>query len=127
MFRYLFYHKQAAKQFRMLCGLFPVYAAAIGAALFYPPGRKPAYRLNNHAPFVEVRPWWCLLPQILVVGLHLTLPLLSLHFGWAPVNLVVFNSLFSAFVIWTLGDLIVAGLKRPQFTPAMDPRQVYGI
>lgn len=127
MFRYLFYHKQAAKQFRMLCGLFPVYAAAIGAALFYPPGRKPAYRLNNHAPFAEARPWWCVLPQMLVVGLHLTLPLLSLHFGWAPVNLVVFNSLFSAFVIWTLGDLILAGLKRPQFAPTMDPRQVYGI
>ncbi len=127
MFRYLFHGKQAAKQFRMLCGLFPVYAAAIGAALLYPPGRKPAYRLNNHAPFVEARPWWCLLPQLLVVGLHLTLPLLSLHFGWAPVNLVVFNSLFSAFVIWTLGDVILVGLQRPQFSAATDPRQVYGI
>ncbi len=127
MFRYLFFRKAAAKQFKMLCGLFPVYAAAIAAALLYPPGRKPAYHLNNHAPFAEVRPWWCLLPQLLVVGLHLTLPLLSLHLGWAPLKLVVFNSLFSAFVIWVLSDLIVAGLQRPRFSPAMDPRQVYGV
>jgi cellulose synthase (UDP-forming) len=127
MFRYLFQGKSPIKQFRMLCGLFPVYAAAIGAALLYPPGRKPAYRLNNRAPFQEMRPWHCLLPQMLVVLLHLTLPLLSLQFGWAPVKLVVFNALFSAFVIWVLADVIMVSLKQPRFAPAMDPRQVYGV
>ncbi len=127
MFRYLFFRKAAAKQFRMLCALFPIYAAAIGAALFYPPGRKPTYRLNNHAPFAEVWPWWCLVPHLVVVGLHATLPFLSLQFGWAPLKLVVFNALFSAFVIWVLTDLIVVSLQRPRFAPAMDPRQVYGV
>ena len=51
MFRYLFFGKEPLRQFKMLCSLFPVHAAAIVAALLYPPGRKPAYRVNNLAAF----------------------------------------------------------------------------
>jgi hypothetical protein len=54
------------------------------------------------------------------------MPFLSLHFGWAPLKLIVFNSLISAFVIWSLSDVMLAGLKKPRWTPAMDPRKVYG-
>lgn len=126
MFRHLFRGKKPAKQFRMLCGLFPVYAAAIGAALFYPPGRKPAYRINNGAPFSGSCPWWLLTPQFSLVLLHFALPFISLHYRWAPLKLVLLNSLFSAFVIWALSDVIVAALKRPRWTPALDPRRVYG-
>jgi cellulose synthase (UDP-forming) len=126
MFRYLFYRKDAVKQFKILCGLFPVYAGAICAALFYPPGRKPAYHINNGSPFARSWHWWHVAPQLSLVLLHLTMPFLSLHFGWAPLKLIVFNSLISVFVIWALADLMLAGLKKPKWTPAMDPRQVYG-
>jgi len=47
MFRYLFYHQEPWKQFKMVGGLFPMYTLALGAVLLYPPGRKPAYRGNN--------------------------------------------------------------------------------
>lgn len=126
MFRYLFFEKDALKQFKMLCGLFPVYAAAIGAALLYPPGRKPAYRINNGSPFTLSWQWWYLAPQLAMVFLHLTLPFVSLYLGWAPLKIVIFNAFFSTFVIWALSDLILAGLRTPHFSPAMDPRQVYG-
>lgn len=126
MFRYLFWGKKPAKQFKMLCGLFPVFACAIGAALLYPPGRKPAYRINNGSPFSSTWHWWHLAPQLSLVLLHCFMPFLSLHFGWAPLKLILFNSLISAFVIWALSDVMLAGLIKPRWTPAMDPRQVYG-
>ena len=127
MFRYLFFHKEPLKQFKMLCSLFPVHALAIGAALFYPPGRKPAYRVNNQRPFAE--------PAALVAGgacmlglIARTLPCPSSpcgrvgpHPGWS-----VFNSIFSAGIIWILGDLVLAVVDKPRWSPAMDPRQVYG-
>jgi cellulose synthase (UDP-forming) len=47
IFRYLFYHQEPLKQFKILCSPFPKYALALGAALLYPPGVKPAYRVNN--------------------------------------------------------------------------------
>jgi cellulose synthase (UDP-forming) len=127
MFRYIFFGKDAVKQFKMLCGLFPVYAAAIFAALAYPPGRKPAYRINNHSPFAAKGSLWFLIPQGGVMVLHLVLPILSLTLGWAPLKLIVFNALFSAFIIWALADLVLAGRKKMEYGPAMDPRQVYGV
>ena len=126
MFRYLFFAKDALKQFKVLCGLSPVYAAAIIAALVYPPGRKPAYRVNNRQPFTEASGYLLLLPQLAIVALHLIMPFLSLHLGWAPPYLIVSNGFFSAFIIWVLADLVIAGLKKPQWQPARDPRQVYG-
>ena len=126
MFRYLFFQKDALKQFKILCGLSPVYAAAILAALVYPPGRKPPYRVNNRNPFTEATGYLLLLPQLGIVALHIILPFLSLQLGWAPPHLIVFNGFFSAFIIWVLADLVWAGLKKPQWHPAMDPRQVYG-
>ncbi len=126
MFRYLFFEKDAFKQFKILCGLSPVYAAAIFMALAYPPGRKPAYRINNRNPFAPSTSYLLLLPQLAIVALHLVLPFLSLHLGWAPPHLIVYNGFFSAFIIWVMADLVLAGLKKPQWQPAMDPRQVYG-
>lgn len=126
MFRYLFYQKDALKQFKILCGLSPVYAAAIFAALIYPPGRKPAYRINNRHPFTEAIDYFLLMPQLGIIFLHLTLPFLSLHLGWAPPHLIALNGFFSAFIIWVLADLALAGLKKPQWHASMDPRQIYG-
>jgi cellulose synthase (UDP-forming) len=126
MFRYLFFEKDAFKQFKVLCGLSPVYAAAIFMAMVYPPGRKPAYRVNNRNPFVQATGYLLLLPQLGIVALHLVLPFLSLHLGWAPPHLIVSNGIFSAFIIWVMADLVLAGLKKPQWQTARDPRQVYG-
>jgi hypothetical protein len=60
------------------------------------------------------------------VALDIILPILSLQLGWAPPHLIVWNGFFSAFIIWVIADLVLAGLKKPQWQPAMDPRQVYG-
>lgn len=126
MFRFLFYRKGALKQFKILGSLFPVYAAATLAALFCPPGRKPGYRVNNLRPFTLKEKWWHLGPHLTLIGLHLTMPFLSLGLGWAMPRLVAFNSIFSALTIWILSDLVLAALSKPRWTPAMDPRLVYG-
>jgi len=125
MFRYLFFRKNALKQFKMLCSLFPVHAAAIFAALLYPPGRKPGYQVNNLQPFAEAREWWHLAPLLGFIALHLTLPFLSLWQSWALPRLIGFNALFSAFIVWVLGDLVLAAVAKPRWSPARDPRQVY--
>lgn len=126
MFRYLFHRKEALKQFKMLCSLFPVHALAIGAALIYPPNRKPAYRANNLQPISSLGHWWELAPHLGFISLHVAMPFLALWQGWALPQLILLNSLFSAFIIWVLGDLVLAGWIRPKWSPAMDPRQVYG-
>jgi hypothetical protein len=126
MFRYLFYGKEPLKQFKMLCSLFPVHAGAILAALLYPPGRKPAYRVNNLNPFVESGYGWQIAPHLGFISLHLVLPFLSLWQGWASPRLVVFNAVFSAFIIWVLGDLVLAALARQVWSPSADPKRVYG-
>jgi cellulose synthase (UDP-forming) len=126
MFHYLFKGKDPFKQFKVLCGLFPVYAAAIFAALLYPPGRKPPYYVNNSQIFSEFRRWWCVLPQLAVIFLHFALPFHSLSMGWAPPKLILFNAFFSGFIIYVLADLVLAGLREPQWPLAMDPRRIYG-
>jgi cellulose synthase (UDP-forming) len=126
MFRYLFFGKEPLRQFKMLCSLFPVHALAIVAALFYPPGRKPQYRVNNLQPFTSQGSWWHLVPHLGFISLHLSLPVLALLQGWAEPRLIFFNSIFSALIIWIMGDLVLAVLIRPRWLPAMDPRQVYG-
>ncbi len=126
MFRYFFFGKQPLRQFKMLCSLFPVHAAAIVAAFFYPPGRKPRYQVNNLQPFAAQGTWWHLAPHLGFIFLHLSLPVLALLQGWGEPRLIFFNSIFSALIIWIMGDLVVAGMIRPQWRPAMDPRLVYG-
>jgi cellulose synthase (UDP-forming) len=126
MFRYLFFGKEPLRQFKMLCSLFPVHALAILAALLYPPGRKPAYRVNNTGSLTQASPWWHLAPHLGFIFLHLSLPLAALLRGWCEPRLIVFNSVFSALIIWILGDLVLAVLIRPKWLPAMDPRRVYG-
>lgn len=125
-FRYLFFKKSVLKQFKILCGLFPVYALGTLAALWYVPGRKPAYRANNLNPWGVSNSWWYLLPQLGLISLHLTLPFLSLYYGWAPLRLIATNALFSAFAIWVLGEMVILGISKPQWSASMDPRLIYG-
>jgi len=126
MFHYLFFEKEPLKQFKMLCGLFPVHALAIVAALLYFPGRKPAYRINNQLLFAGSTRWWQVAPHLGLITLHLGLPFLSLWRGWASPGLILFNAVFSAGIIWILGDLVLAVVEKPKWSPAMDPRRVYG-
>ncbi|MFP3868052.1 MAG: glycosyltransferase [Desulfobacteraceae bacterium] len=125
-FRYLFFKKAALKQFKILCGLFPVYALGILAALWYLPGRKPLYRANNLTPWTEASSAICILPHLGIILLHLALPFFSIYYGWAPLRLIATNALFSAFTIWVLGEMVILGLRKPQWSPSMDPRLVYG-
>jgi hypothetical protein len=125
MFRCLFYRKEAWKQFKMLGCLFPVYGAAMVAALVYRPGRKPLYRTNNLKPFSQTAAWWLLAPQLFLMALHLSLPFISLWQGWALPRLIVFNTIFSAFTVWILAHLVLASLARPQWRAARDPRLAY--
>jgi len=126
MFRYLFFGKEPLRQFKMLCSLFPVHALAIVAALLYPPGRKPGYRANNLHPFASQGSWWHLAPHLGFITLHVSLPVLALLQGWGQPRLIFFNSIFSAVIIWILGDLVLAVMTRPSWRPAMDPRRIYG-
>ncbi len=126
MFRYLFLGKEPLKQFKILCSLFPVHALAIGTALLSPPGRKPAYRVNNLRPFARGGSWLQLAPHLGFIALHLSLPVIALCQGWSEPRLIFFNSIFSALILWILGDLVLAVVTRPTWQPAMDPRQVYG-
>ena len=126
MFYFLFFQKEPLRQFKMLCSLFPVHALAIATALLHPPGRKPSYRVNNQLLFTDKGRWWDVAPHLGFITLHLTLPIISLYRGWASPELILFNSIFSAGIIWLLGDLVVAVLDKPKWSPAMDPRQVYG-
>jgi cellulose synthase (UDP-forming) len=125
MFRYLFHGKQPLRQFKMLCSLFPVHALAIAAALLYPPGRKAAYRVNNLHPVAAPGSWWHLTPHLGFISLHVSLPVLALLQGWGEPRLIFFNSIFSAAIIWILGDLVLAAMIRPKWRAAMDPRQIY--
>jgi cellulose synthase (UDP-forming) len=125
MFYYLFFKKEPLKQFKMLCSLFPVHALAIAAALLSPPGRKPRYRVNNQVFGADASRWWDVAPHLGFIGLHLTLPLISLWQGWALPGLILFNSVFSAGIIWILGDLVLAVMDKPKWSPARDPRRVY--
>jgi cellulose synthase (UDP-forming) len=126
MFHFLFFGKEPLRQFKMLCSMFPVHALGILAALFYPPGRKPGYRVTNTGSLAHVSPWWHLAPHLGFILLHLSLPVAALLGGWCEPRLVFFNSVFSAMIIWILGDLVWAVALRPRWLPAMDPRRVYG-
>ena len=95
------------------------------AALLYPPGRKPAYRVNNLQPFASQGPWWHLAPHLGFIFLHVSLPVLALLQGWGEPRLIFFNSIFSALIIWIMGDLVLAVMVGPRWRPAMDPRRVY--
>ncbi len=124
-FHYLFLRKHALKQVKMLCGLFPVYAWGTLAALWYPPGRKPAYRVNLPTIPRPLKTFVAILPHLIIIGLHLSLPFVALSRGWAAPRLIAANAPFSAFTIWVLGEIIFMALSRPQYRASPHPSLVY--
>ena len=124
-FRYLFFKKNSLKQLKMLCGLFPVYALGILAALWYRPGKKPRYRVNNCSDRRAFRTFFYILPQLVIIVLHLSLPFLSLSYGWASPRLIGANALFSAFTIWVLGEMVFLALSKPRWKSRPHPCLIY--
>ncbi|AEB08081.1 glycosyltransferase family 2 protein [Desulfobacca acetoxidans] len=115
-FRYLFFKNDSLKQFKMLCGLFPVYALGVLSAMWYPPGHKPRYKVNHLIRFKPLQNFFYILPHLSIITLHLSLPFLSLALGWAAPRLIAANAFFSAFTIWVLGEMIILALSRPKWT-----------
>jgi Glycosyltransferase like family 2 len=124
-FRYLFFKKDSLKQLKMLCGLFPVYTLGTLTALWYRPGKKPRYRVNNCSDRKALRTFIYILPQLGIIALHLCLPFLSLSYGWAPPRLIGANALFSAFTIWVLGEMVFLALSRPRWQSQPHPGLVH--
>jgi hypothetical protein len=124
-FRYLFFKKNSLKQLKMLCGLFPVYALGILAALWYRPGKKPRYRVNNCSDRRAFRTFFYILPQLVIIVLHLSLPFLSLSYGWASPRLIGANALFSAFTLWVLGEMVFLALSQPRWKSRPHPGLIY--
>lgn len=124
-FRYLFFRKDSLKQLKMLCGLFPVYAWGTISALWYPPGRKPPYRVNLPFTPQPLRTFLVILPHLSIIGLHLALPFLALADGWASPRLIAANAPFSAFTLWVLGEMIFLALSRPRWQTETRPDVVY--
>jgi len=124
-FHYLFFRKHALKQLKMLCGLFPVYAWGTLSALRYPPGLKPAYRVNLPLVPKTVQTFLAVLPHLSIIGLHVTLPFLALAQGWASPRLIAANAPFSAFTIWVLGEMLFLALAKPRWETETHPSLVY--
>jgi len=124
-FRYLFYGKHSLKQLKMLCSLFPVYAWGTLAALWYPPGRKPSYRVNLPRKWEPLRTLLYISPHLSIIALHLLLPFLALHLGWASPRLIAANAPFSALTVWILGEMVILAMSRPRWQEGPHPRQIY--
>ena len=124
-FRYLFQGKHSVKQLKMLCSLFPVYAWGTLSALWYPPGRKPPYRVNLPRRWEPLRTFIYIIPHLSICLLHLTLPFAALHLGWASPRLIAANAPFSALTVWMLGEMIILALSRPRWQEGPHPAQIY--
>ncbi len=113
--RSLFRGRSVGKQFQFLVGLFPVYIAGAVRALLHPKGRAPGYEINNGGDPAESEPapfrtWLALGPQLTLFAANALLPFYAVWFGTAGPWTILINVGVSAFVLWTLWPVIVAGL-----------------
>ena len=121
--RNMFRHRSPGKQFQMQVSLFPVYIASTLRALAYPPGRKPAYRVNL-APGARrpdpslARKAAALAPQALLFLVHAVLPFYAAVAGTASPPLVAGNAMVSAFALWTLWPVFEATSSVGREAPA---------
>jgi cellulose synthase (UDP-forming) len=100
---FLFRGQQAAREFQMLAGLFPIYVWATLKALAYPPSRKPRYRANNLGA-QTFKPWTfrIVIPQLIVLTANALLPFHAALRATATGRLIAMNVVVSALVIWSL-------------------------
>jgi cellulose synthase (UDP-forming) len=125
---YLFKDKRPGKQFQMLTGLFPVYIWNTVRALFYPPGRKPAYSANNTRKRRKCRPTGILLmPQLILFWGNAILPFVALIFETAPPRMIAANACVSVVALWSLWQVLEAGFSSNDWDLEMEPRSFYGL
>jgi cellulose synthase (UDP-forming) len=109
----LFPGRRMVDQLRFLVGLFPSYLAGLLHAVSFPFRRSrqtAGARKRRGRPATAVL-WLALLPQVVIVGANLTLPVYALARGIASTLLVVVNLMVSAVVVWALWPLLVEGLR----------------
>lgn len=125
--RYLFRGRSAGKQFRMLCGLFPIYLRGLVLAFLFPPGRKPRYRTNN----ATLGKTWrlpapvALLPQIGLFAANATLPFYALWQGTAEARVILVAAVISTLALWALWHILAAGLGRHKWEEERKPHYFY--
>jgi glycosyl transferase family 2 len=124
---YLAYREDAARQFQMLVGLFPVYLVNALRALYYR-GTKPGYHVNNRRTVKKKRrSELAVLPQLALVTANLYLPFYAIWAGTAPARVIAVNALVSALAVWTLWRSVEAALGTPTWETARHPMQFYGL
>jgi glycosyltransferase involved in cell wall biosynthesis len=124
---YLALRDDAARQFQMLVGLFPVYLVSTLRALRYRRS-KPGYHVNNRQRSKRRgRAELAVLPQLTLVVANLYLPFYAIHYGTAPARVIAVNVLVSAVAIWTLWRAVEAALGQPIWRAERHPMQFYGI
>ncbi len=109
----LFRGRRLGDQLRFLVGLFPSYLAGLVHAVTAPlrRTRTGTPRRSRGRPATAVL-WLALLPQVLIVGANLTLPIYALARGLASTLLVAVNLVVSIVVVWALWPLLVEGLRQ---------------
>lgn len=127
---YLCQGRQPGKQFKTLAGLFPLYISGILRALWYPKGRKPAYRVNNRnaLKILARQPGsrlLAVLPQLLILVLNATMPFYALYAGTCPPRLLLANVGVSAVAIWSMSQVVAAALSPVVWDPQDNPESFY--
>ncbi|MDJ0783130.1 MAG: cellulose synthase catalytic subunit [Desulfosarcinaceae bacterium] len=123
---YMFDQNHPGKQFQMLFGIFPVYAISFVRALFYPKGRKPAYRVTNvgrrrlsRLAAIKV------LPQLLLFWANAALPFFAIFSDTSPGRYILLNALVSGLGMWLMWQVLSASLRQVAFAPGEHPDQHY--
>lgn len=123
--RYMIRLRAPGRQFQALVGLFPIYLAAILRALRYPPGSKPAYRVNN-GPTRRQPAVLAVLPQLAVFLANGLLPFYALWAGTAAPHVIAVNAVISAFALWALWQVLGAALGVHAWRREDRPEHLYG-
>jgi cellulose synthase (UDP-forming) len=124
--RYLFERNHPGKQFQMLFGIFPIYAASFVRAFFYPKGRKPTYRVTNVASRRLTRlAAFKVFPQLLLFWANAALPFFAIFNDTSPGRFILLNALVSGLGLWLMWQVLSASLRRVEFAPGEHPDQNY--
>jgi cellulose synthase (UDP-forming) len=127
--RWLFRHHEPGKQFQMLVGLFPVYAANTLRALWYPRS-KPGYTVNNQTATRKRRalpPIVALTPQLTLLLANAIGPFYALMMHTTSPRVIAANACVSAMAIWSLSHVCIAALDRHSWQVERDPVTFYAL
>lgn len=124
--RSLFRRHQAGRQFQMLVGLFPVYAAGTFRAMAYPRSRSTRYVPNNAVRARTRRPAFvAVLPQLTLIAANAVLPFYALIERTAEPRLILSNAVISAGAMWSLLPVVFAALGKKVWREEQEPHAVH--